>query len=232
MSKLIVGFCGMSHLGISSALASISRNFNTICYDQDPKAIKKLKNVLNIDEPFFDKILNKKNNFINFTNEIEILKKCDLVYISLDVKTNNVGESNLTDVKQLIEDVISILEKDQILIILSQVAPGFTKSYSKKYKNIFYQVETLIFGKAYERAMYPERYIIGCLNPHKELPKKFNYFLKQSNCPILKMSFESAEFTKISINMCLISSITIANKMAEICENIGADWNEINLHFY
>ena len=228
MSKPIVGFCGMSHLGISSALASISRDFETICYDKDPKTVKKLKkNTLDIDEPFFNEILIKKNNFINFTNEIEILKKCDLVYISLDIKTNNVGESNLTDVKQMIEDVISVLEKNQILIILSQVAPGFTKFYSKKFKNIFYQVETLIFGKAYERAMYPERYIIGCLNPHKELPKKFKCFLKQYNCPILKMNFESAELTKISINMCLISSITIANKMAEICENIGADWNEI-----
>ena len=88
----------------------------------------------------------------------------------------------------------------------------------------------MIFGKAYERAMYPERYIIGCLNPHKELPKKFNYFLKQSNCPILKMSFESVEFTKISINMCLISSITIANKWLKFVKTLEQIGMKLYLH--
>ena len=41
------------------------------------------------------------------------------------------------------------------------------------------------------------------------------------------MKYESAELTKISINMHLISSISITNKMSEICENIDANWNEI-----
>jgi UDPglucose 6-dehydrogenase len=41
------------------------------------------------------------------------------------------------------------------------------------------------------------------------------------------MRFESAELTKISINCCLVASVTVANTLAELCENIGADWSEI-----
>jgi len=41
------------------------------------------------------------------------------------------------------------------------------------------------------------------------------------------MRFESAELAKISINMCLVASVSEANTMAELCEQIGADWSEI-----
>jgi UDPglucose 6-dehydrogenase len=41
------------------------------------------------------------------------------------------------------------------------------------------------------------------------------------------MRYESAELAKISINMCLVASITTANTLAELCEKIGADWSEI-----
>jgi len=46
-------------------------------------------------------------------------------------------------------------------------------------------------------------------------------------CPILPMRYESAELAKISINMCLVASVTVANTLAELCERIGADWSEI-----
>ena len=41
------------------------------------------------------------------------------------------------------------------------------------------------------------------------------------------MGLESAELAKISINMCLVASIGVANTMAGICETVGADWSEI-----
>ena len=42
------------------------------------------------------------------------------------------------------------------------------------------------------------------------------------------MKYESAELTKISINMFLISSITTTNELAEISKKIGANWSEIS----
>jgi UDPglucose 6-dehydrogenase len=54
-----------------------------------------------------------------------------------------------------------------------------------------------------------------------------NAFLSAFDCPILQMRYESAELAKISINCCLVSSITVANTLAELCEHVGADWHEI-----
>jgi len=44
---------------------------------------------------------------------------------------------------------------------------------------------------------------------------------------VFPMRYESAELAKISINFCLVASITVANVLAEISESIGADWMEI-----
>jgi UDPglucose 6-dehydrogenase len=94
-------------------------------------------------------------------------------------------------------------------------------------KALYYQVETLIFGQAVDRALFPERFIIGCLNPKEALPTAYEKFLEAHDCPILPMRYESSELAKISINMCLVASITTSNTLAELCEEIGADWFEI-----
>ena len=137
-NKPIIGFCGMTHLGISSAIGSISNNFKTICCDQDINLINKLKNNnLNINEPYLKEVLTKNRDLITFTNDFSILKKCDLVYISQDINTNSKGESDLKEINQLMDKCIDILSIKQILVILSQVPPGFTREYLKKFKNIF-----------------------------------------------------------------------------------------------
>jgi len=228
MKKSIVGFCGMTHLGICSAIASISKGFETVCFDPNQKNIINLrKGIFPLKEPYLEEALRKNKHLINFTENAQDLEYCDLIYISPDILTNNRGISSLKEIKKLISIIIPYINKNSTMVILSQVPPGFTRKINKKINKVYYQVETLIFGKGYERAMYPERYIIGCQDHLEPLSKNYEIFLKKSNCPILKMTYESAELAKISINMCLISSITVANKMSEICENVGANWNEI-----
>ncbi|HSP45772.1 MAG TPA: UDP binding domain-containing protein, partial [Chthoniobacterales bacterium] len=98
---------------------------------------------------------------------------------------------------------------------------------SKLGAKLFYQVETLIFGNAVERAMKPERYIVGCADPHVALPEPYAKWLMSFGCPVLPMRYESAELAKIAINFFLVSSVTTTNTLAEVCERIGADWHEI-----
>ena len=75
--------------------------------------------------------------------------------------------------------------------------------------------------------MSPERYIIGRDIPEREIPSSYKTFLEAFHCPILPMQYESAELAKISINCCLVGMISVANTLAELCEHIGADWQEI-----
>ena len=113
------------------------------------------------------------------------------------------------------------------MVVLCQVPPGFTRRLPLPPERLFYQVETLVFGRAVERATRPERYMVGCADPAKPLPKPFATLLGAFGCPILPMRYESAELAKIAINCCLVASVTVANTLAELSERIGADWSEI-----
>ncbi len=228
MSKPVIGFAGMTHLGINSAAAAAGQGVGTVCFDADAAVIAKLKSgKLPILEPGLPELIEQNKPRILYTAEVGDLKRCDVVYIAADVPTDDQGLSDLSGIRALIDTVAAGLGRDAILVILCQVPPGFTRSLALPKERLYYQVETLIFGRAVERAMHPERFIVGCAEPDQPLPQVFHAFLSVFGCPILPMRYESAELAKISINCCLVASVTVANTLAELSERIGADWSEI-----
>jgi UDPglucose 6-dehydrogenase len=226
-----VGFAGMTHLGLISASAVASKNFPVVCYDPDIALINRLSaGDLPVSEPGLDDLVraNGQRQRQPFTSEVAALGRCDVVYIAPDVPTDDSGQSDLSGICKLIDTVVEVLGPQAILVILCQVPPGFTGALAAPPPDRrYYQVETLVFGRAVERATRPERYIIGCADPAKPLDPRFSAILQAFDCPILPMRYESAELAKISINMCLVASIGVANMLAELCEGIGAVWSEI-----
>jgi len=228
MEKPTIAFAGMTHLGLVSAAAVAEKGFQVTCYDMDPNLVTRLETgELPIVEPELPELLKKNKDSITFTVEAKAIEACDIIIISPDVATNDQGDSDLTELNLLLKKLEKHVHEDAVQIILSQVPPGFTRKYHKSDNKLFYQVETLIFGRAVERALYPERIIIGCADPSVSLPDIYKKFLNAFDCPLLSMGYESAELAKISINCCLVSSISVANTLAELCEQIGADWSEI-----
>jgi UDPglucose 6-dehydrogenase len=219
----------MTHLGLVSASAVAARGFATLCYDGDAKLIARLdagdRPML---EPGLDELIRGNAGRQTFTARLDDLARCDVVYIALDVATDDEGRSDATALRALIERVAGALGPNALLVILSQVQPGFTRSLdAPPRERLYYQVETLVFGRAVERAMKPERYIVGCAEPGRPIDARLAAVLKAFECPILPMRYESAELAKIAINCCLVASISVANTLGELCERMGADWAEI-----
>src|SRR3990167_4042967 len=222
MLQPIIGFAGMSHLGVNTAAATAERGFDTLCYDMDESLIQKLnEQELLIIEPGLPELFSKNilANRLKFSDNVRQLYDCDIVYISSDVPTDDKGVSDLSTIHVLIQKVSENLNPNAILVILCQVPPGFTRTLQKfiPLAHLYYQVETLIFGKAVDRALFPERFIIGCADPNIELNKSFKNLLCAFDCPILTMKYESAELAKISINSYLVANISVANMLSEIC---------------
>ena len=228
MSLPVIGFAGMTHLGLVSGASAAEKGFAVICFDTDADRISDLnKGALPVSEPQLENMLAKNSSHLRFTSESADLKFCDVVYVAPDVATDDQGQSDLQTINRLLDVVFDAVRADAVIVVLSQVPPGYTRSKQRADRILYYQVETLIFGRAVERALFPERYIVGCADPAQALPKAFNIFLQAHGCPILPMRYESAELAKISINMCLVASVSTANTLAELCEKIGADWSEI-----
>ncbi len=228
MNRPLIGFAGMTHLGVNSAAAALNRGFPVVGYDADRGAIEGLRaGRPPVVEPGLPEALARHAANIKYTIELAELARCSIVYIATDVPTDDSGSSNLSGIRTLIDAVMRVLSKDALLVVLCQVPPGFTRALPFPPERLYYQVETLVFGQALERATQPERFILGCADPAVPVPPPLADFLAAFECPILPMRYESAELAKISINCCLVASVSVANTLAEICENLGAVWSEI-----
>jgi UDPglucose 6-dehydrogenase len=229
MGASSVGFAGMTHLGIVSSITAAARGCTVLGYDDDAELVARLcRGELPISEPGIDMLLAANRDRIGFGAVLHELSRCDVVYVAADVPTDDEAQSDLAPIAALIERISRHLRDDAVLVLLSQVPPGFTRRIgSVPHNRLIYQVETLVFGRAVERALNPERFIVGCADPSRPLPAPYREILDAFGCPVLPMRYESAELAKISINCCLVASVTVANTLAELSESIGADWAEI-----
>ncbi|MBF0584511.1 MAG: UDP-glucose/GDP-mannose dehydrogenase family protein [Magnetococcales bacterium] len=228
MSEMVIGFAGLTHLGLISAVASAANGFQTVAFANDPPLVAAIaEGRFPILEPDLPETFAKHRARLSFTAHLQDLAACDVVYIALDVVTNDHGQSDLGPVRGMIDAVLSVLHPTALLVVLCQVPPGFTRTIPLAPERLFYQVETLVFGRALERATQPERIIVGQADSRQPLPPNLSRFLASFGSPVLPMRYESAELAKISINICLIASVSVANMMAELCSHLGADWSEI-----
>jgi len=229
MTRLpVIAYLGMTHLGLCSAVAAASKGFSTVAFDRDVDLLGRLDaGTLPVVEPGLDDLLRANRSRVSFTADPRALRACDVLYVAPDVPTDDHGQSDCSDLNDLVELAVRTARPDATIVVLSQVAPGYTRARQQPGRPVYYQVETLVFARGVERATQPERFIVGCPDPTSALPLALAAYLGAFDCPILPMRLESAELAKISINCCLIASISVANTLAELCEKIGADWSEI-----
>jgi UDPglucose 6-dehydrogenase len=228
----MIGFIGLSHLGLNYSLATAAKGFDVVCYDPDVALISRLgKGTFPIDEPGFLELHKANSSRIRYTADLADLGTCTLIFYALDVRTNERNESDLGPLTSLIEETAPSLSRGATVVVMSQVRPGYMRDLLARTRvrpqSWFYQVETLIFGAAVQRAMEPERFIVGAEDPSKPIPGPFKAWQDAFGCPVLTMRFESAELAKIAINLFLVSTVSTTNTLAEVCEAIGADWSEI-----
>jgi UDPglucose 6-dehydrogenase len=223
-----IAFIGMTHLGLCSAVGSASKGFTVVGFDTDSALVGRLEaRQLPVVEPEIDDLLLANRSRISFSSNPAHMASCDVVYVAPDVPTDDQAHSDFVPLERLLDIAFAHARPDAVIVVLSQVPPGFTRAHQRNGRILYYQVETLVFGRAIERVTKPERFIVGCAEPAEPLPESYGAFLDAFGCPILTMRFESAELTKISINCCLVASVSVANTLAELCERIGADWSEI-----
>jgi len=228
MSAPLIGYAGLTHLGLCTAIGAATKGHDVVAFSWDRELVARIEaGRLPVVEPGLDAAFAEHRARLSFSADVRSLAACDVVYIALDVPTDDSGRSDLSSINASLATIIPAVGPRTTLVVLSQVPPGFTRQVAFDAGRLHYQVETLVFGRALERATQPERFIVGCANPAAPLPPAYRAFLESFGCPILPMRYESAELAKIAINCFLVASVSTTNTLAELCERISADWSEI-----
>lgn len=179
MKSPVLGFAGLTHLGVTSAIASAARGFQVIGYHDDDQLCAALnRGELHVQEPQLKPLLVQHLARLTFVSSLACFAECDIVYISLDIPSDENGKSDLAPVRSMIDKATAKMRADAILVILCQVPPGFTRSLVWPETQLYYQVETLVFGRAVDRAIHPERFILGCVRPLEPVAQRLLCYLE------------------------------------------------------
>ena len=203
--------------------------------------------ILEIDPEKVDLINNKQSSI----NDLEIIKKfelCDLDlcatldpsqclvdvdYIIIAVSTDfneKTKNFNTSSIEKILQTIADFQDFKSLVIIKSTVPVGFTQSMQRKFntKNIVFSPEFLREGMALHDNLYPSRIIIG---DNSKESKNFVALLKEASlepkCPILHVTSDEAEATKLFSNTYLAMRIAFINEIDNFCIGKGLDTQSI-----
>jgi UDP-glucose 6-dehydrogenase len=146
-------------------------------------------------------------------------EKAQVVFISEDTPTDEYGNRDLEPVLKLINRAKSTGAQ---LVLTSQVPPGFTRSLG--IENIFHQAETLRIIDAEKRAYSPEYIAVG---GDRRISEFYANYLASFHCPVIRMTWEEAEFSKIAVNMMLAAQVDATNRLSAAASRVGAKWEAV-----
>lgn len=222
----MIVFLGLSHLSLCYA-ASLLKLKKKIVIQDFKKEIEVFKRGENkIYEPDLEKILKKYSKNFLITDDTKYLKDAEIIFLAKDIATDKKNNINLKSSKKLLS-LLNDVKQNKPLVIMNQVPVTFTRKINWK-KNILYHfVETLVFGKAIDRASNPERIIIGKAAPETKIDQAFKKILNLYNCPIIELTLEESELTKGFINTYLASQLSTTNFLSLIAKYFNARWSRI-----
>ena len=238
--KLVV--IGTGYVGLVSGLCFAELGFDITCVDKNQNRIDKLKEYKSpFYEPGLDDLLHKhiKNTkLVILTNNIsDALKDADVIFITVGTPTRRLeNEADLTEVYKVAKEISNNINKYCIIVTKSTVPVGTTRKIkdiiSEKVSEDKFDVvsnpEFLREGSAVNDFMQPYRVVIGVENKKSEnIMREIYEPLHLLKIPIVCTTIETAEIIKYASNSFLATKIAFINEVANLCEVVGADVNDV-----
>ncbi|MCO6161420.1 UDP-glucose/GDP-mannose dehydrogenase family protein [Flavobacterium sp. NRK F7] len=235
---------GSGYVGLVTGACFSEVGINVQCVDVNEAKIENLKKgIVSIYEPGLDKMIvrNMEKGRLQFTTSLsEALKDSEIVFISVGTPPDEDGSADLKYVLQVAKDCGKYMN-DYTLVVTKSTVPVGTSikvknaiqgELQKRNVKIPFDVasnpEFLKEGAAIDDFLKPDRIIVGTESTRAEalLRNLYKSFTLNGH-PIFFMDILSAEMTKYAANAMLATKISFMNDMANLCEIVGADVNQV-----
>ncbi len=232
---------GTGYVGLVTGACFADLDHELTCVDIDEEKVKKLKKgEVPFYEPGLEELVeqNQEEGRIEFTtNSKEGVRKSDVIFICVGTPQNHNGSADLTYVMSAAEDIGNYIDDDKVVVVKSTVPVGANRKIKRKIeKNMDedYNVsmvsnpEFLREGKAVQDFQNPDRVVIGVEDERAEkVMKKLYRFVEKDDKPVLVTNIPTAEMIKYASNVMLATRISFVNEISHLCEDVGADVNEV-----
>ena len=232
---------GTGYVGLVSGVCFADFGHDVICVDKDPQKIKTLKmGGLPIYEPGLGALIakNVKAERLSFTTDLKsAMKDADAVFIAVGTPSRRGdGYADLSYVYAATTEIAAHMDGFTVIITKSTVPVGTGDEVEKIIAQhhtldsfaVVSNPEFLREGAAITDFKRPDRVVVGTDNPKaKEIMRAIYRPLYINETPILFTSRRTSELIKYAANSFLATKITFINEMADLCEAVGANVQEV-----
>jgi UDPglucose 6-dehydrogenase len=237
-----IAMIGSGYVGLVSGACFADFGHDVVCVDKDEGKIARLNdNVMPIYEPGLAALV--KNNVdagrLHFSTDLAAsVKGCNAVFIAVGTPSRRGdGHADLSYVYAAADEIAAAIDPKTIIVTKSTVPVGTGDEVERIIREtapalefeVVSNPEFLREGAAIGDFKRPDRIVVGTEVEWAQEAMKAIYrplFLNES--PILFTSRRSSELIKYAANAFLATKITFINEMADLCEKLGADVQDVS----
>jgi len=236
-----IAMLGVGYVGLVSGTGLADFGNRVICVDIDEEKIRKLKNdILPIYEPGLLELIQKnvhQGRMVFTTDLAKSIQDSEVIFLALPTPSGEKGEVDLSYVFSAIDTIAEVIKGFKVIVTKSTVAVGtgdrirerlISKGVAEEMFDVVSNPEFLREGSAVGDFMRPDRVVIGTRSEKAlEIMKEIYRSLYLIETPIVATDIRTAEMIKYASNAFLATKISFINEVANICERVGADVQQV-----
>jgi UDPglucose 6-dehydrogenase len=236
-----IAMVGAGYVGLVSGACLADFGHDVVCIDKDPAKIASLLGgVMPIYEPGLAELVaaNVKSGRLAFTNDLaEAIEDVSAIFIAVGTPSRRGdGHADLTFVYEVAREIGANLRQPATIVTKSTVPVGTGDEVERIIRDSGTKVEFAVVsnpeflreGAAISDFKRPDRIVIGAEEYGRQVMNEVYRPLFLNKAPILFTSRRSAELIKYAANAFLATKITFINEMADLCERVGADVQDVS----
>ena len=236
-----VAMIGTGYVGLVSGACFADFGHDVVCVDKDPSKIGRLEQgEIPIFEPGLDDLVaaNVRGGRLSFAlDAAEAIRTADAVFIAVGTPSRRGdGHADLSYVHAAAEEIAGLIEGFTVVVTKSTVPVGTGDEIERIIRArrpdadfaVVSNPEFLREGAAIEDFKRPDRVVVGTEDPRAQAVMRELYRpLNLNETPILFTGRRTSELIKYAANAFLAMKITFINEMADLCEAVGADVQQV-----
>jgi UDPglucose 6-dehydrogenase len=232
---------GTGYVGLVSGTCFADFGHDVACVDKDRAKIEALqRGEIPIYEPGLNDLVEKNvaQGRLTFSTTVaEAVRTADAVFIAVGTPSRRGdGHADLSYVREAAREIAAALAGPTVVITKSTVPVGTGDDVERIIKEIRPDIATAVVsnpeflreGAAIHDFKHPDRIVVGTDDSHaRKVLAEIYRPLSLNQAPILYTSRRTAELIKYAANAFLATKITFINEIADLCEEVGADVQEV-----